>query len=133
MTMAVTRDVIDALKKEARAAAPAECCGLLLGGAGRIDAILPAANVADAPRTRFEIDPRVLIDAHRRDRSGEGGVVVGYYHSHPEGEPVPSPCDQEQAARDGKVWAIVGQGGDVRFWYDDSQGFTVLPTTIIGR
>ncbi len=132
MTIAVTRDALERLREEAGAAAPDECCGLLLGGAGRIDAILPAANVADTPRTRFEIDPRVLIDAHRKARERQSAAVLGYYHSHPHGEAMPSPCDRTEAAHDGKVWAIVGQAGDVRFWRDGAQGFIALTCTVVG-
>ncbi len=133
MMIAVTRDVIAALQKEAQEAAPNECCGVLLGLDGRIDQVIVAANVADTPQTRFEIDPRILIAAHRGARGEGGRAVLGYYHSHPAGAARPSPCDQAAAARDGMVWAIVGKGGDVLFWHDDRQGFVALPYTIVDR
>ena len=119
------------LRTQAEKAAPQECCGLLLGQGERIDAMLPAANVAADPLTQFEIDPRVLIDAWRAARAGGPGIV-GYYHSHPGGAPEPSPCDREQAAGDGKVWAIVGAGGAVRFWRDGKTGFTALSYSLEG-
>ncbi|MDD3799399.1 MAG: M67 family metallopeptidase [Novosphingobium sp.] len=118
---------MERLLAEAEKAAPEECCGLLLGAEGRIAEIRPVANVADDPRSRFEIDPRVLIDACRAERAG-GPQLVGYYHSHPAGLPEPSPCDRDQAAGDGKVWAIAGQG-EVRFWRDTPDGFEALSCT----
>lgn len=133
MMIAVTRDVIAALQKEAQAAAPDECCGVLLGDGRRIDQIIPAPNVADNPQVRFEIDPRTLITAHRSARGDGARAVIGYYHSHPAGPARPSPCDQEAAARDGAVWAIVGASGDVLFWRDDIRGFVALPYTIVER
>jgi predicted GIY-YIG superfamily endonuclease/proteasome lid subunit RPN8/RPN11 len=127
----VIPQVMHELRTQAKKAAPQECCGLLLGQGERIDAMLPAANVAADPLTQFEIDPRVLIDAWRAARAGGPGIV-GYYHSHPGGAPEPSPCDREQAAGDGKVWAIVGAGGAVRFWRDGKTGFTALSYSLEG-
>lgn len=91
-----------------------EICGLLLGRAGRIDAILPAANVAAEPARHFELDPAVLLRAHRAARAG-GPRVVGHYHSHPSGQPVPSATDAACAAPDGSLWLIVGAGA-ARLW-----------------
>jgi len=113
--------VVDALVSHAAQSAPLECCGLLLGEGGRIVAARAAANVADDPRLRFEIDPAALLKAHRAAR--EGGLrVLGYYHSHPEGHPVPSATDCEHASGDARVWAIVA-GGEVAFWRDGAAGF----------
>lgn len=92
----------------------AEICGLLLGGAGRIDAITAAANVAPDPARYFELDPAVLIAAHRAARAGGPGVM-GHYHSHPSGDPVPSAIDAACAAPDGSLWLIVGRGV-ARLW-----------------
>lgn len=91
-----------------------EICGLLLGGEGRIDAILPAANVAADPTRHFELDPAVLLGAHRAARAG-GPRVVGHYHSHPSGYPVPSATDAACAVPDGSLWLIVGRGV-ARLW-----------------
>ena len=60
------------------------------------------------PETHFEIDPQALIDAHRAARAG-GPQVLGYYHSHPAGEPEPSATDRAMAAGDGRMWAIMGR------------------------
>ena len=68
MALEVTSDIIATLVAEAARAAPAECCGLLLGRDGRISEARPAANVADNPLRRFEIDPAALFAAHREAR-----------------------------------------------------------------
>lgn len=114
----------DALMEQAARTAPRECCGLLLGAGQHINAIVPAANMADDPLRHFEIDPQALIDAHRAARGG-GPQVLGYYHSHPTGIAAPSATDRAMAAGDGMIWAIVA-AGDVAFWRDDEAGFTPL-------
>ena len=94
---------------------PHEICGLLLGEAGCIREILPAANVAPDPARHFEVDPMTLITAHRAARKGEGGAIIGSYHSHPGGNPEPSAADAASAAADGSLWLIVGRG-TARLW-----------------
>ncbi|WP_298399093.1 M67 family metallopeptidase [Sphingobium sp.] len=91
-----------------------EICGLLLGQEGRIEAIASAANVASDPARHFELDPAVLIAAHRAARSG-GPAVLGHYHSHPSGVAAPSATDAACAAPDGSLWMILG-GGEVTLW-----------------
>lgn len=116
-----------ALLAEAARAHPEECCGLLLGdegAGGSIAAILPAANVAPDPKRHFEIDPAALIAAARHARQG-GPAVLGYYHSHPSGNPAPSRSDRAMAAHDGRIWAIVA-GGRLKFWRDGARSFEVL-------
>ncbi len=120
-TVEVSKTVIDTLIAEAEKAAPAECCGILLGEGQRIEAVLPADNVAEDPLTRFEIDPAALLSAHKAARAG-GPQVVGYYHSHPTGHPVPSATDCEHASGDARIWAIVASG-EVKFWRDGKGGF----------
>ncbi|MBU2341032.1 MAG: M67 family metallopeptidase [Alphaproteobacteria bacterium] len=133
MTLDVTSELFDALLAEADAAHPRECCGLLIGdpAEGRIDAFAAAGNVHPQPETRFEIDPQALIDAHRAGRSG-GPQLVGYYHSHPDGEPRPSATDAAMAAGDGMIWAIIG-GGRVAFWHAGRAGFSALPYRLVSR
>jgi proteasome lid subunit RPN8/RPN11 len=86
-----------------------EICGLLLGRDPVIGDIRPAANVAPDPFRHFEIDPAVLIAAHRDARSG-GLPVMGHYHSHPSGRVEPSATDAASANPDGSLWLIVASG-----------------------
>ena len=138
----VASQALTAMCAAAAAAYPHEACGLLLGdlsqGGGRITAVRETANIHPLPATHFDIDPQALIDAHRAARGGGGPQVLGYFHSHPTGEPAPSATDRAMAAHDGRIWAIIGSGiavgvagHDVRFWRDDVAGFAALSFTII--
>jgi proteasome lid subunit RPN8/RPN11 len=80
------------IERHARATAPDECCGLLLGGLGRIVESARARNAADMPATRYLIEPEDHFAAIRRARAA-GLEVVGAYHSHPVGPPFPSARD----------------------------------------
>lgn len=116
---------------EAERTAPEECCGILFGGPGAIEAASGAANVAEDRLRRFEIDPQALVDAHREARRG-GPQIAGYFHSHPGGAAKPSEVDRASAAGDGMVWAILGQAG-VAFWRDEEAGFVLLSYVIEDR
>lgn len=128
MEWVVTSGVIATLAEESARVAPREACGLLLGRAGRIDAAVPAANLAADPLTRFEIDPAALFAAHRAARAG-GPQLVGYFHSHPTGVTEPSPCDRAQAPGDGRIWAIVA-AGQVGWWQDIGGNFAKIAVQI---
>lgn len=122
--MKVQAQVIAAILAEAARSAPEECCGILRGRGNRIESAVPAANVHPSPRTHFEIDPQALVNAHRAARA-DGPAVLGFYHSHPVGPARPSATDRADAAHDGSVWAIAGEGG-VTFWRDDEREFAPL-------
>ena len=117
MGLVISTGLLDAIRAQARAAGARECCGLLLGPAegGVVTSIRPAANVADQPEHRFEIDPAVLLAAHRAARAG-GPAILGHYHSHPGGAPSPSPVDAAMAEGRGEIWLIVGGDGSLRAW-----------------
>lgn len=121
MTINVTSGTIATLLQEAANAAPEECCGLLLGRGQQVSEARPADNVAPDRLRHFEIDPMALFAAHKQARAG-GLELLGYYHSHPEGHPVPSATDCEHASGDGRIWAIIA-GGEVSFWRDGAEGF----------
>lgn len=129
MTIEVTSGALATLLDEARRTAPLECCGLLLGEGTRIDQARPAANVSPQPAVRFEIDPMALLAAHKAARVG-GSQVLGYFHSHPIGHPVPSATDCEHSTGDLRVWAIVASG-EVAFWQDSGKGFSPLSWRVV--
>ena len=109
MGVTISSEMLARLLAEAAASPDAEVCGLLFGAAGRIEAAEACANVAADPARTFEIDPTALFAAYRRARGG-GLAVMGHYHSHPSGLPVPSARDAAQAMGDGAVWVILGSG-----------------------
>ena len=114
MSVTISSELLAGLLAAADASPDAEICGLLLGTPDHVAEIEPCANVAPDPARAFEIDPRALFAAHRRARGG-GHAVIGHYHSHPSGQPIPSPRDAAQAMGDGALWLILG-GGTARAW-----------------
>lgn len=120
--------LIKKLHRAQERAHPCEACGIFLGNGAQITALHETANVHPTPETHFEIDPQALIDAHRAEREG-GLKVMGYFHSHPTGDPNPSETDKASSAGDGKVWAIIA-GDRLMFWKDDPGGFLALPYTV---
>ena len=82
---------------------PYECCGLLVGrfaAGGRKEVVetYPISNAREeeAKRNRFLIRPEELLRGERHARA-RGLDVVGFYHSHPDDEAVPSRYDLEHA------------------------------------
>lgn len=114
MSVSISSGLLATLVAAAGASPDAEICGLLLGTPDRIEAAEACRNVAVNPARTFEIDPAALFAAHRSARRG-GLAVVGHYHSHPSGVPIPSPRDAAQAMGDGALWLILG-GGAARAW-----------------
>jgi desampylase len=110
----IAANVLAAVLADARADPARERCGLLLGSGTAAVRFMHAANVAADPARHFEIDPAVLIAAHRAARAG-GPDIIGCYHSHPAGRAEPSATDAAMAAGDGRFWLIVTMD-DVRAW-----------------
>jgi proteasome lid subunit RPN8/RPN11 len=111
-----------ALLRAAEAAYPNEFCALLVGrdrgeAEAELTRIVPAENVAAAPRTGFELDPRVLIRTLRTlreaERTGEGNGerLLGHVHSHPDAAAEPSARDRALAHEPGLFWLIVAVEG----------------------
>jgi len=101
--------VLRQIEAHARAASPAECCGLLIARRGRIEEAIEVQNRAADPLRRYEIDPRDYLQALKRCR-GTDALVLGAYHSHPRSAPEPSPRDLEQAFHD-FLYLIAGPAG----------------------
>jgi proteasome lid subunit RPN8/RPN11 len=92
------RAVRAAIATHALRDAPRECCGFLLGAAGRVIYALPATNTSTAPLTRYRVDPREHIALQRiLRRLTPPLTVVGVYHSHPRGPAAPSASDVREA------------------------------------
>jgi proteasome lid subunit RPN8/RPN11 len=100
------------LRQEAHVAHPRECCGLIEGvrdgGSFHVSALHPARNLADAAE-RFEIDPADHIAASKRARANGRGII-GCYHSHPGGKPMPSATDLAGADEENFLWLIEARG-----------------------
>ena len=93
----------------ARAEAPRECCGLLVGHGRLVDECVRSPNVDPNPN-RYEIDARLHVATNRRLR-GSGREVVGAYHSHPHSPAWPSPSDVAEAYYPEFIWIIASLAG----------------------
>jgi proteasome lid subunit RPN8/RPN11 len=107
----------DDIIAHARDAAPAECCGLLVGAGNTIVEAVRARNLATGP-SRFLIAPEDHINA-RREARHRGLEVLGFYHSHPRSAATPSPTDLAEASYPGHLYLIVSvqaEPADVRLY-----------------
>ena len=113
----IAAPALDAVVAHAREAAPAECCGLLIGGSDEIGDAIGTRNIA-GDVSRFLIDPKDHIDG-RREARRRGLEVVGFYHSHPRSPAVPSETDVAEAAYPDHFYLIVSlaaESVDVRLF-----------------
>jgi proteasome lid subunit RPN8/RPN11 len=76
----------------------------------RVTAVRRVPNVAENPRVAYELDPEETLSAIE-SLEAEGLDLVGFYHSHPETEPVPSRTDRERATWTGYVYLICSPDG----------------------
>lgn len=108
MRVALAHGLRGQILAQARAAYPGECCGLLTGvrdgDVARILALYPARNLA-RDDDRFQVDPADHIAAQKHART-QGHMVLGCYHSHPNGLAQPSATDLAGAGEPGFLWLI---------------------------
>ena len=131
MAVSISRALRAELLALAAAEPDREVCGLLFGGAARIESIRPCVNVSASPADSFEIDPAALIAAHKAERAG-GPNVVGCYHSHPNGLCEPSARDAASAV-EGQLWLIVSSGEIGAWRFEGASGFARLALTPLLR
>jgi len=101
----------ETIRERASEGRPEEICGVLGGayepaGTNRVRSQYPADNVAETPRTRYEIDPEQQLAIFDRLES-RGEEIVGFYHSHPRGPDRPSKTDAELATWPDRSYVIV--------------------------
>ncbi len=93
--------------EHAQAEYPREACGVIAGTSERAAEIIPIPNTADDPLRAYVMEPRALVAAFARleQRHLE---LIGFYHSHPHSDPIPSPSDVQLATYPGIPYLIVG-------------------------
>jgi proteasome lid subunit RPN8/RPN11 len=90
-----------------------ECCGLLAGGDGAITNAFAATNAAADAAKNYEIFPEQLFQLMREMRAA-GLALMGIYHSHPNGDNVPSPRDIDRAYYPDVAYFIVSPNAPSR-------------------
>lgn len=92
----------------ARAGAPREVCGLLLGPvSGEVIDTVPIMNLATAPERAFHLDERALAHA-LTSLHASGLELLAFYHSHPASDPRPSAMDIAQSSYPDVAMVIIG-------------------------
>lgn len=111
--LCLSTDLWDQIRKHCADSYPFEACGLLIGRPGdRVTDIVISPNKAEDPARNFEIDPALILQHQKESRLGHDRIV-GHYHSHPDGQAVPSAQDQSQNYDTDLVWVIVQVTGGV--------------------
>lgn len=104
MSVILDAEHVAAMRRQARASYPRECCGALLGVADprypsdkRVLDVLPAENEReDSPQDRFLISSGEVL-RFEREAARRGLQVLGFYHSHPDHPARPSEYDRDHA------------------------------------
>jgi proteasome lid subunit RPN8/RPN11 len=96
---------LEAMRVQARAAYPRECCGALLGRTLEGDGTAPREVVRPVPLAnawmgaqehRYLIGSDTVLELERQGER-EGLELIGFYHSHPDHPAIPSAFDWEHA------------------------------------
>jgi proteasome lid subunit RPN8/RPN11 len=106
MALILTQEHLNQIVEHARAGAPSEVCGLLVGLAGRVFHVLPAANIAPDPSVEYLMDPHDQL-RHFQVIEEQGLELLGIYHSHPGNPAYPSPTDMSRAYYPEAIYGIV--------------------------
>ncbi|MDX2140486.1 MAG: M67 family metallopeptidase [Chloroflexota bacterium] len=109
--IAIMPEAHAAMLAHARADAPREACGVLLGRDGMVKEAVPVANRAADPLHTFRLDERQYVAA-LYDGEQRGLGLIGFYHSHPQGLAIPSQTDIAQSHYPDALHVIVGLVGD---------------------
>ncbi len=100
--------MVRAMLEHARAAAPRECCGLILYDREGVAVDLHRTTNINPDPDQFTVDPqahyRILMGAEER-----GQRIGAVYHSHPHGPPQPSEVDRAAGLDPGWLSFIVGR------------------------
>ncbi len=104
--VAIPLELLQTMVDHARDGAPNEACGLVAGVDGAATKVYPMANADPAP-DRFTLDPAEHF-AVWEDATSNGWEIIGSFHSHPTGPPIPSESDLRGGADPDWANFIVG-------------------------
>ncbi len=102
------------LVEHAKRSIPNECCGVIIGVGIEGQEVVPVPNIAMKQDTHYRMDDQILSDIFFRARR-ENREIIGFYHSHPNSEPIPSQTDVQFAAYPDTAYVIASiRGGEAR-------------------
>lgn len=104
--IAIPDEAMHTMVDHARAWAPNEACGLIVGVDGVVMKVYQLVN-ADPGPDRFTLDPEEHFAAWQ-DATAHGWGILGLFHSHPTTPPIPSTADLEGGGDPAWVNVIVG-------------------------
>jgi proteasome lid subunit RPN8/RPN11 len=122
----------DAMVEHCLREAPLECCGILGGFPPVVDSFHPLRNTS-ASETRYDADPRDLIEAVTSLRA-RGAEIVAIYHSHPRWAAIPSQTDLREnhyGPVPRIIVSLLGAEPEVRIWRLDPDSFEELPWQLV--
>ncbi len=126
-SIVLTRVLSNKLLMLAQKSPENEICGLISGKDDILDKCYPVKNIAQDQKTRFEMEPRQLLDSMRLIRE-DNATFKAVYHSHPVTAAYPSLRDIQQAAYEDIFYLIISLGTkgilELRAYdfYNESQG-----------
>ena len=95
--MVITPAEVEAIKRQAVAEYPNECCGALYGRDKVVTATYALPNTTEeGPRRRFMVRPDDYRTAEKK-ATGLDADLLGFYHSHPDHPARPSQYDLDHA------------------------------------
>lgn len=93
--------------QHARTAAPHEACGIIGGTGERAERIIPVPNAAADPLHHYRLNDADFVRAIY-DLEAAGLELIGFYHSHPTGDALPSATDVRLATYPDSAYLIIG-------------------------
>jgi proteasome lid subunit RPN8/RPN11 len=107
MRLWLTEAQVATIVQHAQADSPREVCGIIVGNSEQAQRVIAMTNVASDPLHFYQLDNEALEREVRQVRADDLSLI-GIYHSHPRGEPIPSPTDVAQAPPLAAAHLLVG-------------------------
>lgn len=138
----ISEELLRAIKLEGEKNYPDECCGFLVGQIGpegekHAEEIWRVANasILEEMYHRFFIPAEAMLDAERKARR-QGREIIGFYHSHPDCDAVPSEFDRKNAlpVYSYIITAVLKKNAlDIRSWElkQEKEAFRFCPEIIV--
>ncbi len=115
----------------ARKTQPNECCGVIVGEGTRAEQIVALANVAADPAHHYHMDDKALAEVIFQTQR-QHLEIIGFYHSHPRTEAIPSQTDIQFANYPDMAYVIASlKGGEARLSAWSIKPYRVAPITLV--